>query len=143
MEMIRDYANDNIDIWSDFASKGRKNVHEYEALLSTQIAGGGTTAKRITVAFYGRARDIVGRFARIKLSSLQKIADRMYFALYATDDSRLGYAIPTNKGKSIRIYATVPVSEIELVEREHKGYYDLKFDERLELYYIDLNERKK
>lgn len=141
MEIIRNYANDKLNIWADFAGKGRKNASGYDVLLSTQKSGGKN--KRITITFYGEARDIVNNFARIKLSSLQKVPDKIYFALYATDDSRLGYAIPTiNKEPSIRISATAPAIEVERVSVEHKGYYDLKFDENLELYYIDLTERK-
>ena len=139
--MIRDYANDSLDIWADFVGKGRKNANGYDVLLSTQKSGGEN--KRITVAFYGKARDFVGNFARIKISSLQKVRDKMYFGLYAVDDTRYGYSIPSNNEQSIRVSATVPAAEVEMVEAKYKGYYDLKFDENLELYYIDLNERKR
>lgn len=141
MEMIRDYANDMLNIWADYSGKGRKNANGYDVLLSTQKSGG--ESKRITVTFYGKAREVIDNFARIKLSSLEKVNDKIYFALYATDDSALGYAItPSNKEKSTRISATAPPEEVEMVATNHKGYYDLKFDEKLELYYIDLNERR-
>lgn len=139
MEMIRDYANDRIDIWADFTGKGRNNVNGYDVLLSTQKSGG--KSKRITVTFYGKAKEFVSGFARIKVSSLSKVHDKMYFGLYTTDDSRYGYAI-TPTEKTVRISATTPPAEIEKVDSKYKGYYDLMFDENLELYYIDLNERK-
>ena len=139
MVMIRDYANDSLDIWGSHAGKGRRNVNGYDVLLSTQKSG--NKSKRITVTFYGKARDAIDTFARIKLSSLQKVRDKIYFALYATDDARLGYAI-TPADKSTRVCATAPAVEVDMVEDRHKGYYDLKFDEDLELYYIDLKERR-
>lgn len=140
MEMIKDYANDSLDIWADFIGKGRKNRNGYDVLLST--AKNGEHGKRVTITFYGKACDTVSNFARIRLSSLKKVSGRMYFALFVSDDSRLGYSIAKGKDESIRISATIPMDEIELIENEHRGYYDLKFDERYGLYYIDLNERK-
>lgn len=141
MDMIKDYANDSLDIWADFIGKGRKNSNGYDVLLSTSKSG--EHGKRVTVTFYGKACDTVSNFARIKLSSLKKVPDRMYFALYAVDDSRLGYSISKGKDENIRIAATIPADEIDLIENQFRGYYDLKFEAQLGLYYIDLNERKK
>lgn len=142
MEMMRDYANDMLNIWADYSGKGRRNAHGYDVLLSTQRSGGEN--KRITVTFYGEACEIINNFKRIKISSLQKVDDKIYFALYAADNSSLGYAItPNNKEKSTRICAAASPEDVEKVATEYKGYYDLKFDEKFELYYIDLRDRRR
>lgn len=141
MEMIRDYANDALDIWGDYGGKGRKNSKGYDVLLSTQTSNG--KYERITVTFYGEACDTVSTFARIKLSSLQKVRDKIYFALYATDDPRLGYAITPQENRTTRICKTVPPEDVDRVAKNYRGYYDLKFDNDLGLYYIDLKERRR
>ncbi len=144
MEMIRDYANDSLDIWMP-VRKMRIGNEQRDVLLSTNTSinkATGAVAERITVTFYGKAKDFISRFARIKLSQLSKSGDKLYFALYVTDDSGLGYKISNKKEKSIRICAAADEYDYNLISKYYKGHYDLEFDEQLQLYYINLNSKR-
>lgn len=153
MEMIRDFANDSLDIWSEpIRARSKRGCagFGFDVLLSTNNISNkatGTVTPRITATFYGKAREIVSGYARVKISSLYKVKDRIYFALYATDDPALGYKTPdvekSSSHDSYRVCFTVDTEQAEAVEREYKGYYNLEFDERYQLYFIDLNDRKR
>ncbi len=139
MEFINDMTNENVTFWK----APRRTKASKECLFDVRVSLSTSKGQgvRLTIAFGTNVMNIIDPYTRAKVSSFDMVPDKIYLGFYADNHANGTYQISRakdSKNKNPKIQYTIYDTEITTFKKYWKdgGYYKLRFDEALRLYYI-------
>lgn len=142
MEIVNNIANENVDFWRiPKGSTTKSGKKMFNVRLAFSPITKNSRRSRLSIYFGPEALGIMGPFTRAKVSSLEVVANRIYFGFYTDNHIDGTYTISRlKKGNhtDIRIQYSLTEKESKVfMNKWREGYYKLEFDSNYNLYYIE------